>query len=131
MAFPTPKPHPLGMRRLACLLLLTACGGKPSPEKTAPVGPPRAAPALRPIDRTLHALSVNGTRLTYRINGGSGATVDPVRQAGAVDAQRMEGAIDGSQGRRGPRRADRSGLLRRRLTAARRQQEQAGQASHA
>ena len=25
------------MRRLACLLLLTACGGKPSPEKTAPV----------------------------------------------------------------------------------------------
>ena len=75
MAFPTPKPHPLGMRRLACLLLLTACGGKPSPEKTAPVGPPRAAPALRPIDRTLHALSVNGTRLTYRINGDSGATV--------------------------------------------------------
>ena len=30
---------------------------------------------MRPLDRTLHGLSVNGTHLTYRINGDSGATV--------------------------------------------------------
>ncbi|HWC75678.1 MAG TPA: alpha/beta hydrolase [Gemmatimonadales bacterium] len=64
------------MKRMVCLLLLAACGGKSGPEKTAPAGGPvTAAPALRPIDRTLHPLSVNGTRLTYRLNGDSGATV--------------------------------------------------------
>ncbi|HEV2664588.1 MAG TPA: alpha/beta hydrolase, partial [Blastocatellia bacterium] len=65
------------MRRLACLLVLAACGGgNPPPETTAPArsGPP-APPAPPPINRTLLALSVNGARLTYRLNGDSGAPV--------------------------------------------------------
>ncbi len=33
------------------------------------------APAARPLDRTLHGLSVNGAHLTYRLNGDTGATV--------------------------------------------------------
>jgi pimeloyl-ACP methyl ester carboxylesterase len=58
---------------LACLIVLTACGGKPAPERTAPA--PTAPPAapVRTFDRTLHALDVNGTRLTYRLIGDSGA----------------------------------------------------------
>ena len=66
------------MRRLACLLVLAACGGNPPPENAAasPSGaPPAPTAAAPPIVRTLHALSVNGTQLTYRINGDSGATV--------------------------------------------------------
>lgn len=65
------------MRRLACLLVLAACGGgNPPPETTAPArsGQP-APPAPPPINRTLLALSVNGARLTYRLNGDSGAQV--------------------------------------------------------
>jgi pimeloyl-ACP methyl ester carboxylesterase len=63
------------MKRLACLLALAACGGGNPPENAAPavVAPP--APAVRPLDRTLHATSLNGARLTYRLNGDSGATV--------------------------------------------------------
>lgn len=66
------------MRRLACLLLLAACGGgNPPPGTTAPAaaGPPPPPPAPPPINRTLNALSVNGTRLAYRLNGDSGAPV--------------------------------------------------------
>ena len=51
-------------------LLLVACGGNPAPEKTGPASP---TPPLRTFDRTLHATSFNGTRLTYRLIGDSGA----------------------------------------------------------
>lgn len=63
------------MRILTCCLLIAACGGQPAPEKTAPAAPaaPAAAP-LRTFDRTLHAMTFNGTRLTYRVVGDSGAT---------------------------------------------------------
>jgi pimeloyl-ACP methyl ester carboxylesterase len=55
------------------LLFIAACGGKPAPDKTTPVPPaPPAAAPVRIFDRTLHALSVNGTRLTYRVIGDSG-----------------------------------------------------------
>jgi pimeloyl-ACP methyl ester carboxylesterase len=63
------------MRRLTCLLLFGACGGNPPPETAAPANSTAAAPAARTLDRTLHASTFNGTRLTYRINGDSGATV--------------------------------------------------------
>ena len=59
------------MRVLGVCLLFVACGGNPGPEKTGPAGP--AAPPLRTFDRTLHATSFNGTRLTYRLIGDSGA----------------------------------------------------------
>src|SRR3989441_1449949 len=59
------------MRILVVSLLLVACGGTPAPEKTGPAAP--AAPPLRTFDRTLHATSFNGTRLTYRLVGDSGA----------------------------------------------------------
>jgi pimeloyl-ACP methyl ester carboxylesterase len=59
------------MRIVACCLVLVACGGNPAPEKTAPAPP--APPALRSFDRTLHAIDVNGTRLTYRLIGDSNA----------------------------------------------------------
>src|SRR5213592_3061183 len=59
------------MRVLGVCLLLVACGGNPGPEKTGPAGPP--ASPLRTFDRTLHATSFNGTRLTYRLIGDSGA----------------------------------------------------------
>jgi pimeloyl-ACP methyl ester carboxylesterase len=61
------------MRVLACCLLVVACGGNPAPEKATPVAP--AAPPLRVFDRTLHAIEVNGTRLTYRIMGDTGTPV--------------------------------------------------------
>ena len=59
------------MRILLCCLLVVACGGKPAPEKATPVAP--TAPPMRVFERTLHALDVNGTRLTYRLTGDSGA----------------------------------------------------------
>jgi len=58
------------MRIVLCWLLVVACGGTPGPEKTAPAPP--AAP-MRVFDRTLHATTFNGTRLTYRVTGDSGA----------------------------------------------------------
>jgi pimeloyl-ACP methyl ester carboxylesterase len=58
------------MRIALCCLLVVACGGKPGPEKAPGAAP---APALRTFDRTLHAIDVNGTRLTYRLIGDSGA----------------------------------------------------------
>jgi non-heme chloroperoxidase len=61
------------MRILICCLLVVACGGKPAPEKTGPTTAPSARP-LRTFDRTLHATMFNGTRLTYRLIGDSGAT---------------------------------------------------------
>lgn len=62
------------MRRLACCLLIVACG-KSTPEKPAPAAaavPPAAAPT-RVFERTLRAIDVNGTRLTYRLIGDSTA----------------------------------------------------------
>jgi pimeloyl-ACP methyl ester carboxylesterase len=59
------------MRILLCCLLVVACGGNPAPENATPAGP--TAPPLRTFDRTLHATSFNGTRLTYRLVGDSGA----------------------------------------------------------
>jgi pimeloyl-ACP methyl ester carboxylesterase len=55
--------------------MIVACGGNPAPEKgpAGPAAPPGAAP-LRTFDRTLHATTFNGTRLTYRLVGDSGAT---------------------------------------------------------
>jgi len=69
MAFYSRASHPVSVRILLCCLLVVACGGGPSPEKTAPA----AAPPLRVFDRTLHATTFNGTRLTYRLTGDSGA----------------------------------------------------------
>ena len=60
------------MRILASCLLLVACGGNPGPEN-GPAGRGPAAPPLRTFDRTLHATTFNGTRLTYRVTGDSGA----------------------------------------------------------
>src|SRR5881409_618304 len=60
------------MRIFLCCLLVAACGGNPGPDKGGPVPPP-AAPPLRVFDRTLHATTFNGTRLTYRVTGDSGA----------------------------------------------------------
>lgn len=60
------------MRIVLCCLLLVACGGNPGPEN-APAGGAPAAPPLRTFDRTLHATTFNGTRLTYRVTGDSGA----------------------------------------------------------
>jgi len=54
------------MRVLLCCLLVGACGGKPAPEKATPAAP--GAPPMRVFDRTLHAIDVNGTRLTYRLS---------------------------------------------------------------
>jgi pimeloyl-ACP methyl ester carboxylesterase len=64
------------MRILMWCLLVVACGGKPGPEKgtPAPAAPPAASP-MRVFDRTLHAIDVNGARLTYRIMGDTGAPV--------------------------------------------------------
>ncbi len=60
------------MRILMSCLLLAACGGKSGPDETpAPAAP--AAPPMRTFERTLRALNVNGTRLTYRLIGDSGA----------------------------------------------------------
>lgn len=61
------------MRIVLCGLLLVACGGNPGPENGAPAGGGPAAPPLRTFDRTLHATTFNGTRLTYRVTGDSGA----------------------------------------------------------
>ncbi len=61
------------MRLLVCCLLLAACGGTSGP-KTAPAPTAPAAPPLRTFERTLRALNANGTRLTYRLMGDSGAT---------------------------------------------------------
>ncbi len=71
MAFPDSTRHPVDMRVLVVCLLLVACGGNPAPEKTGPATPP--APLLRTFDPTLHATTFNGTRLTYRLIGDSGA----------------------------------------------------------
>ena len=62
------------MRILVCCLLIIACGGNPAPEKAAPAAPAGARP-MRVFDRTLHAIEVNGTRLTYRIMGDTGSPV--------------------------------------------------------
>ena len=69
MAFCGAASHPVDMRIMLCCLLVVACGGA-GPEK-APAPP--AAPPLRVFDRTLHATTFNGTRLTYRVTGDSGA----------------------------------------------------------
>lgn len=61
------------MRVLALLLLIVACGGNPPPEKGEPAGGRAGAAPLRAFDRTLHATTFNGTRLTYRVTGDSGA----------------------------------------------------------
>src|SRR2546426_3300538 len=58
------------MRMLVCCLLVVACGGGPAPEKTVPAA---AAPPMRVFDRTLHAIDLNGARLTYRLTGDIGA----------------------------------------------------------
>lgn len=60
------------MRILMSCLLLAACGGKSGPD-TAPAPPAPAAPPARTFERTLRAANVNGTRLTYRLIGDSGA----------------------------------------------------------
>ncbi len=73
MAFRASRPHPVRMRILACCLLLVACGGKSGPDETAPAPTGPAAPPLRTFERTLRALNANGTRLTYRVMGDSGA----------------------------------------------------------
>lgn len=54
------------------LVLIAACGGKSSSE-TTPAAIAPAAPPLRTFDRTVYALNANGTRLTYRVSGDSGA----------------------------------------------------------
>jgi pimeloyl-ACP methyl ester carboxylesterase len=57
------------------LALVAACGGQPKAGQPAPA-PVAAAPAPPParvFPRTLYALDVNGTRLTYRLLGDSGA----------------------------------------------------------
>ena len=61
---------------IALVPLVLACGGNPEPEKTAPAAaaPSSPAAALRPTERPLHLLEVNGTRLAYRLSGDSGAT---------------------------------------------------------
>jgi len=70
MAFRDWTRHPVVMRIVLCCLLVVACGGK-GPEK-APA--PTTAPApMRVFDRTLHAIDLNGARLTYRLTGDSGA----------------------------------------------------------
>src|SRR5204862_209158 len=69
MAFCGAASHPVDMRIMLCCLLVVACGGA-GPEK-APAPP--ASPPMRVFDRTLHATTFNGTRLTYRVTGDSGA----------------------------------------------------------
>jgi pimeloyl-ACP methyl ester carboxylesterase len=59
------------MRILLACVLVVACGGNPGPEKATPAEP--TAPPMRVFDRTLHATTFNGTRLTYRVTGDSGA----------------------------------------------------------
>ena len=64
------------MRRLACCLLIAACGGStPAPEKTAPraVAPPPAAPTVRPVVQPVAAIDANGTHLSYRLSGDAAA----------------------------------------------------------
>jgi len=61
------------MRIALCCLLVIACGGKPGPENAAPADAPPAGPPMRTFERTLHALDLNGTHLTYRLTGDSGA----------------------------------------------------------
>jgi len=63
------------MRILVCCLLVVACGGNPGPEKAPAPAAPAGARPMRMFDRTLHAIEVNGTRLTYRIMGDTGAPV--------------------------------------------------------
>jgi len=62
------------MRRVACCLLLAACGGNPAPDKTAPAPTAPPGPPVPVIARTLFAIEANGTRLTYRISGDSTKT---------------------------------------------------------
>lgn len=62
------------MRILMACLLLVACGGKSGPDESAPAPTGPAATPLRTFERTLRALNANGTRLTYRLIGDSGAT---------------------------------------------------------
>jgi non-heme chloroperoxidase len=62
------------MRILSCCLLLVACGGQPAAERPAPAPTAPAAPPPRVVvERPVHALSVNGTRLVYRLSGDSAA----------------------------------------------------------
>jgi len=62
------------MRRVACCLLLAACGGNPAPEKTAPAPTAPPGPPVPVVARTLFSIDANGTRLTYRISGDSTKT---------------------------------------------------------
>ena len=74
MAFWFLNRHPVDMRIALCCLLVVACGGKPGPENTSPAGAARpGGPPMRTFERTLHALDLNGARLTYRLTGDSGA----------------------------------------------------------
>jgi non-heme chloroperoxidase len=56
-----------------CCVLIAACGGNPGPETAGGGAAAPAAPAMRMFDRTLHAMTFNGTRLIYRVMGDSGA----------------------------------------------------------
>ena len=67
----SPSMRPLLM---GCLVLV-GCGGNPAPENAAPAPSAAPAPATRVNERVARAIDVNGTRLTYRLSGDSGAPV--------------------------------------------------------